>query len=64
MSVSLITGIGEKVSPSRLTTPRVYVCGCVIHIPICLAKSCVCVCACACLSVAAKRDVDHAQGRN
>lgn len=22
MSVSLITGIGEKVSPSRLTTPR------------------------------------------
>lgn len=35
MSVSLITGIGEKVNPSRLTTPRG-------------GRECVCVCACVC----------------
>ena len=42
MSVSLITGIGEKVSPSRLTTPRgghVSVCVCVCALV--FARECV-----------------------
>lgn len=57
MSVSLITGIGEKVRPSRLTTPtggsamcvcvcefhRAYPSVCVFHI---LIYICVCVCVC------------------
>lgn len=35
MSVSLITGIGEKVSPSRLTTPRGWCCMCVLCVLVC-----------------------------
>lgn len=62
MSVSLITGIGEKVIRSRLTTPTGqsvcvcvcascvfdFVCVCVIYICICLQKKCVFACKCVC----------------
>lgn len=65
MSVSLITGIGEKVRPSRLTTPTlpslcvlIPLCVCNFHILICVRR-CVCLCVCG-----GEVGVGRARGRN
>lgn len=72
MSVSLITGIGEKVRPSRLTTARggsacVYV-WIWVHIPMCLSYSYLCLsvrrCVYLCVCVWWRGRVGQAWGRN
>lgn len=71
MSVSLITGIGEKVSPSRLTTQREW-CVCVqdvciwVHMTMCVYvfHILICVQVWKGVSVAVKGGVGHAWGKN
>lgn len=53
---------GQPKSPDHTKGVCVWMCDSYSYLP--CEKLCVCVCVHACLSVAAKRDVDHAQGRN